>query len=174
MKNLNFFVLKLNPSNDSNIYIEVSFPAEIKTHKFLYTYINENLREREYKLLVTSSSKKDSLNNNNNIYNYQIEKNNSASLLYILVQTDEDIPKNTEITIYNNKDNSSPKWFLKFFILVSIVFILSIIIMYLLTYKRECLDKYISKIKGNEIMNLNEKGLTPMMDINDSWSHENI
>ena len=40
--------------------------------------------------------------------------------------------------------------------------------MYLLTYKRECLDKYISKIKGNEIMNLNEKGLTPMMDINDS------
>ena len=69
-----FFELKLNPSNDSNIYIEVSFPAEIKTHKFLYTYINENLREREYKLLVTSSSKKDSLNNNNNIYNYQIEK----------------------------------------------------------------------------------------------------
>ena len=56
----------------------------------------------------------------------------------------------------------------KFFILVSIVFILSIILMYLLTYKRECLDKYISKIKGNEIMNLNEKGLTPMMDINDS------
>ena len=167
MKNLNFFELKLNSSHDSNIYIEVSFPAEIKTHKFLYTYINQNVREREYKLLVTSSSKKDSLNSNNNIYNYQIEKNNSASLLYIVVQTDEDIPEKTKITIYNNKDNSSPKWFLKFFILVSIVFILSIIIMYLLIYKRECLDKYISKIKGNEIMNLNEKGLTPMMDIND-------
>ena len=87
MKNLNFFELKLNPSNDSKIYIELTIPAEIKTHKFLYTYINQNLREREYKLLVTSSSKKDSLNNNNNIYNYQIEKNNSASLLYILVQT---------------------------------------------------------------------------------------
>ena len=56
----------------------------------------------------------------------------------------------------------------KFFILVSIVFILSIILISLLTYKTECLDKYISKIKGNEIMNLNEKGLTPMMDINDS------
>ena len=58
MKNLNCFELKLNPSNDSNIYIEETFPAEIKTHKFLYKYINENLREREYKLLVTSSSKK--------------------------------------------------------------------------------------------------------------------
>ena len=58
MKNLNFFELKLNPSNDSKIYIELTIPAEIKTHKFLYTYINQNLREREYKLLVTSSSKK--------------------------------------------------------------------------------------------------------------------